>query len=117
MFYASDNTGPAHPAIMQALMAANQNYVASYGNDPLMGKVTAQIREIFEAPEAAVYLVATGTAANALILGTLANPWDTIFCHRVAHIHEDECGAPEFYTGGTKLALIAINSPERPHCR
>jgi len=106
MFFGSDNTGPAHPAIMQSVMAANQNYTPSYGADPLMQNVTAKIRDIFEAPKAAVYLVATGTAANALILGTLANPWDSIFCHRVAHIEEDECGAPEFYTGGAKLALI-----------
>ncbi|MGB0799230.1 MAG: threonine aldolase family protein, partial [Planktomarina sp.] len=47
-----------------------------------------------------------GTAANSLILATLAQPWETVFCHRVAHIHEDECNAPEFYSGGTKLTLI-----------
>ena len=58
------------------------------------------IRDVFEAPEAAVFLVATGTAANALALATLAKPWDTIFCTSVAHINEDECNAPEFFTGG-----------------
>jgi len=109
MFFGSDNTGPAHPAIMQAVVDANQNYVPSYGADPLMAEVTEKIRTIFEAPEAAVYLVATGTAANALILGTLANPWDSIYCHRVAHIEEDECGAPEFYSGGAKMTLIDGN--------
>ena len=109
MFFGSDNTGPAHPAIMQAVVDANQNYVPSYGADPLMAEVTEKIRTIFEAPKAAVYLVATGTAANALILGTLANPWDSIYCHRVAHIEEDECGAPEFYSGGAKMTLIDGN--------
>jgi threonine aldolase len=64
------------------------------------------VREVFEAPEAAVYLVATGTAANALLLATLARPWQTVFCSRVAHVHEDECGAPEFFTGGSKLTLV-----------
>jgi threonine aldolase len=71
-----------------------------------MGRVTARLREIFEAPEAAVHLVATGTAANALALACVAPPWGAIFCHREAHVAEDECGAPEFYTGGAKLVLV-----------
>ena len=70
-----------------------------------MERVTARIREVFEAPEAAVYLVATGTAANALALACLCPPWATVYCHREAHVEEDECGAPEFYTGGAKLTL------------
>ncbi|MCW8842317.1 MAG: beta-eliminating lyase-related protein, partial [Rhodobacteraceae bacterium] len=71
MFFASDNAGPAHPAIMDALVKANEGYAPPYGTDPIMDEVRAQIREIFEAPEAAVYLVATGTAANSLALATL----------------------------------------------
>ena len=73
---------------------------------PAMERVTARIREVFEAPEAAVYLVATGTAANALALACLCPPWATVYCHRNAHVEEDECGAPEFYTGGAKLTLL-----------
>ncbi|MGR3571731.1 threonine aldolase family protein [Brevirhabdus sp.] len=106
MFFASDNAGPVAPAIMDALARANDGYALPYGQDALMESVRAQLREIFEAPDAAVYLVATGTAANALILGTLADPWDAIFAHRLAHVEEDECGAPEFYTNGTKIALV-----------
>ncbi len=106
MFFASDNTGPVHPKIMNALNAANTGYAMPYGDDAMMEKVRTQIRDIFEAPEAAVYLVSTGTAANALILATLAQPWETIFCSPVAHIHEDECNAPEFFTGGSKLTLV-----------
>jgi threonine aldolase len=53
-----------------------------------------------------VYLVATGTAANALALATLAQPWDAVFCTPLAHINVDECHAPEFYTGGAKLSLV-----------
>ncbi|MBW7921772.1 MAG: low specificity L-threonine aldolase [Rubellimicrobium sp.] len=106
MNFASDNTGPAHPAIMQALVAANAGHAASYGGDDLMAQVRARVRELFEAPEAAVYLVATGTAANALSLATLAQPWETIFCARTAHVHEDEANAPEFFTGGAKLTLV-----------
>lgn len=106
MHFASDNTAPVPPQVLDALREANHGYVASYGNDPIMAQVTDQIRTIFETPEAAVYLVATGTAANVLALAAICPPWSTIFCHRNAHIEEDECGAPEFYTGGAKLTLI-----------
>jgi threonine aldolase len=106
MNFASDNTGPVHPKVMAALARANEGHAPSYGADPLMEEVRARVREIFEAPEAAVYLVATGTAANSLLLATLAQPWQTIFCSRVSHVHEDECGAPEFFTGGSKLTLV-----------
>ncbi|MDF1854458.1 beta-eliminating lyase-related protein [Pseudooceanicola sp.] len=106
MQFRSDNYGPAHPEVMQAVMDANQGYDVSYGDDAPMQQVRAQIREIFEAPEAAVYLVATGTAANALALATLARPWQSLFCTPEAHIATDECNAPEFYSGGAKLTLV-----------
>lgn len=106
MQFASDNAGPVHPDVVAALAAANHGHVASYGADPLMDAVRARIREVFDAPEAAVYLVATGTAANSLILGCLAQPWQSVFCARHAHIQEDECGAPEFFTGGAKLTMV-----------
>lgn len=105
MFLASDNNGPAHPSVMEALMRANDGYRSAYGADEEMAEVTRLIRDAFEAPEAAVYLVATGTAANVITLATLTNPWDTIFCTPMAHIHEDECNAPEFYSGA-KLTLV-----------
>ncbi len=105
MHFASDNSGPVHPEVLAALTEANQSYQMAYGADTLMNEVRDQIRGIFEAPGAAVYLVATGTAANSLALATLSNPWETVFCSPVAHIHEDECNAPEFYTGA-KLTLV-----------
>ena len=99
MSFASDNAGPVHPKVMQALVAANDGYAPAYGNDPIMDQVRALVRETFEAPEAAVYLVATGTAANSLLLATLSKPWETIFCADLSHVHEDECNAPEFFSG------------------
>jgi len=105
MHFASDNSGPVHPEVLAALAEANQGYQMAYGADTLMNEVRDQIRGVFEAPGAAVYLVATGTAANSLALATLSNPWDTVFCSPVAHIHEDECNAPEFYSGA-KLTLV-----------
>jgi threonine aldolase len=115
MFFASDNSGPVPQAVLDTLAEANAGYARGYGAEPLMDEVRQRIRDLFEAPEAAVYLVSTGTAANALALATLVEPFDTIFCSPVAHIEEDECNAPEFYTGGAKLTLAGDSdriSPE-----
>lgn len=106
MFFASDNSGPVHPEVLAALGTANEGYTMAYGADTVMEDVRNKIREIFEAPEAAVYLVATGTAANSLALATMCAPYETVFCSPVAHIQEDECNAPEFFTGGAKLTLV-----------
>ena len=106
MFFASDNASPVPQPVLDAVAKVNEGYAASYGTDVEMDEVRRLIREIFEAPEAEVYLVATGTSANVLSLATLVQPWQAICCHRNAHIAEDECGSPEFYTGGSKLNLI-----------
>lgn len=106
MNFASDNTGPVHPRVLDALIQANDSHAAPYGADPLTEEVRTRIRALFEAPEAAVELVATGTAANSLTLATLTRPWQTIFCSEVAHIQEDECNAPEFFSGGAKLTPL-----------
>lgn len=106
MFFASDNTSGAHPAVLEALTRANAGYVGGYGNDDITANATQLVRDLFEAPEAAVYFVATGSAANALGLSLICEPYQTVFCHRNSHIEEDECGAPEAFIGGGKLALI-----------
>lgn len=106
MFFASDNAGPVHPSIMDALARANDGYAMPYGADPIMDEVRERLRDIFDAPEASVYLVATGTAANSLALASHVRPYQTVFCSPVAHIHEDECNAPEFYSAGAKLTLV-----------
>lgn len=106
MQFASDNSGPVHPKIMEALSRTNSGHVGSYGADDETARAVALIREAFEAPDAGVWFVPTGTAANSLALAALTMPFDTVFCADVAHIHEDECNAPEFYTGGAKLTLV-----------
>lgn len=106
MFFASDNSGPVAPAIMAAMADANSGHSMAYGNDPWMEKAQAEIREVFEAPEAAVYLVSTGTAANALALSTLTSPFQAIYCSPLAHIVEDECNAPEFFSGGARMSPV-----------
>jgi threonine aldolase len=114
MFFASDNAGPVPQQVLDQMVSANSGYLPSYGADPQMEQVTRLIREKFEAPEAAVYLVGTGTAANALALSTLSQPWETVFCSPVSHIHEDECNAPEFYLGGGKLTLVGDSDKITP---
>ncbi len=106
MNFASDNSGPVPPQVLEALTRANAGYAMGYGGDALSASVADRIRDLFEAPDAAVYLVPTGTAANSLALALLCQPFQTVFCTPVAHIHEDECNAPEFYTGGAKLTLV-----------
>lgn len=107
MEFASDNAAGAAPEILAAVMAVNAGAAPSYGTDAAMDRVRALIRETFEAPEAEVYLVATGTAANALSLACYCPPWGVVYAHDGAHVEHDECGAPEFYIGGGKIRRIA----------
>lgn len=105
MNFASDNTAGVAPEIMQALVSGNDGFVLGYGNDDLTRSVERRIGEIFER-EVAVFLVPTGTAANALALAHVSPPWGAVFAHEEAHIMTDECGAPEFFGGGLKLVGV-----------
>ncbi|MDZ4095306.1 MAG: beta-eliminating lyase-related protein, partial [Paracoccaceae bacterium] len=78
MFFASDNGAPVPPQIMAALQAANVGYARSYGADDAMTGLRARIRTLFEAPQAEVHLVTTGTAANALSLALFTPPWGAV---------------------------------------
>ena len=102
MNFASDNTAGIAPEILQALVAGNDGFALGYGNDDITRAVERRIGEIFER-EVAVFLVPTGTAANALALAHVSPPWGAVFAHAEAHILTDECGAPEFFGGGLKL--------------
>ncbi len=103
MNFASDNTAPVAPAILDAIVKANEGFALGYGNDDWTAGVERRLAEVFE-HEVAVFLVPTGTAANALALAQVTPPWGVVFCHADSHIATDECGAPEFYGGGRKLA-------------
>jgi len=107
MNFTSDNSIGAHRKILDAIVASNVDALASYGEDPYSQAAAQKLTQIFERDEIAVFLVATGTAANALALGALCPPWGAIFCHEDAHISEDECGAPEMFTAGAKIVGIA----------
>jgi threonine aldolase len=105
MNFLSDNTASAAPEILAALSAANDKQAAPYGDDQWSRKLYEAFGMLFER-DVRVFTVATGTAANSISLASVTPPWGAIFCHREAHIECDECGAPEFYAGGAKLALL-----------
>ncbi|MEL6216906.1 MAG: beta-eliminating lyase-related protein [Pseudomonadota bacterium] len=105
MIFTSDNAAGIAPELLAAIAKASEGAAPAYGADPWSERVEALVRELFEAPEARVFLVATGTAANALALASLCPPWSAIYGHERSHIERDECGAPEFYSGA-KLTLI-----------
>src|ERR1700683_3519705 len=103
MNFASDNTAGVAPEILDAIVAANAGYALGYGNDDWTLGGERRLSEIFE-HEVAAFLVPTGTAANALALAQVTPPWGVVFCHADSHIATDECGAPEFFGDGLKLA-------------
>src|SRR5215210_6615858 len=102
MYFASDNTAGIAAPILQAIGRANTGYALGYGNDDWTKRVERRFAALFER-DVAVFLVPTGTAANALALAHLTPPWGAVLCHAEAHIATDECGAPEFFGGGIKL--------------
>ncbi len=106
MNFASDNAAGASPEILAALEAANTGAAGAYGADPITERLVGRFAALFET-DVAVFPVATGTAANALALAVLTPPFGAVFCHENAHVEEDECGAPEFYTGGAKVVGLA----------
>jgi threonine aldolase len=103
--FASDNTAGICPEAWTALTAANQGCVPSYGNDEWTRRACDLIRGVFEKPDAEVYFVFNGTAANSLALASLCQSYHSVICHDYAHVETDECGAPEFFSNGTKLLV------------
>jgi threonine aldolase len=106
MNFASDNAAAVAPEILAAIARANDGPALAYGNDAWTRRVEEKFAQLFER-DVAVFLVPTGTAANALALAHLAPPWGAVLCHAESHIATDECGAPEFFGGGLKLIGLA----------
>ena len=103
--FASDNTAGICPEVLAALEEANHAAAESYGTDQWTSRVRGLVRDLFET-DCDAYLVFNGTAANALALAQLCQPFHSVVCHDHAHIQTDECGAPEFFTRGSKLLLV-----------
>ncbi len=105
MNFLSDNAAAACPEVMAAVVAANQPTAQAYDGDDWSARLDAAFADFFGAP-CSVFAVSSGTAANALALAAMVPPYGAVVCHREAHIQVDECGAPEFYSGGAKLLLV-----------
>ena len=103
--FASDNVAGACPEVLDAVIKANEGDSTPYGNDQISTELQDKFSEIFE-KEVIIFPTASGTAANALALSTMTPSFGNIYCHKLSHINTDECGAPEFYTGGGKLVTL-----------
>ena len=108
MNFASDNVYGVDEAVIEAIAAANRDTARSYGADDYSSRAENMLKDIFEC-DLRAFLVATGTAANALSLSAICPPYGAVLCHAGAHVMIDECGAPEFYTAGAKL--MGIHDP------
>lgn len=108
MFFASDNWAGAHSTINERLMNETTRFAAAYGNSDLDRAIEARFNDIFE-KEVAVFFVATGTAANSLALSNFAKPGGVVFAHADAHVIEDECGAPDFFS---RMRIAPVEGPE-----
>jgi threonine aldolase len=105
MKFFSDNAAAVHPKVMEAVASANR-HDAPYDGDAWSQRLNDRFSELFDKPVEVMW-VSTGTAANALALAALCPPHKGIICHEMAHIEQDECGAPGFYTHGAKLMLTS----------
>ena len=105
MNFCSDNVTGVAPEILAALVAVNEGAAMPYGDDECSQRLEAKFSQLFETA-VTVFPVATGSAANSLALSVITPPFGAIYCHAESHINADECGAPEFYTGGAKLVTL-----------
>jgi threonine aldolase len=104
--FASDNYAGICPEAWAALEEANRDHAVSYGDDSWTARAADLIREVFET-DCEVFFVFNGTAANSLALASLCQSYHSILCHETAHVETDECGAPEFFSNGTKVLQVS----------
>jgi threonine aldolase len=102
--FASDNYSGICPEAWAAMEAANQGHVSSYGDDPWTAAAADAFRELFET-ECEIFFAFNGTAANSLVLASLCQSYHAVICAQSAHVQTDECGAPEFFSNGSKLLV------------
>ena len=101
--FRSDNAAGVAPEIMSAIEPANTGTALAYGADDWTSALRDKVREVFEHPDAEVFPVISGTAANALALAALCPPWGAVLCHETAHILQSECGATSMFGGGAVM--------------
>jgi threonine aldolase len=103
--FGSDNYAGICPEAWQAMLEANVDHVPAYGDDPWTQQASDLIRNLFQI-DCDIYFVFNGTAANSLALATLCQSYHSVLCHETSHVETDECGAPEFFSNGTKILLL-----------
>src|SRR6202046_4891009 len=107
--FASDNYAGICPEALEALTAANNSgHEPAYGDDSWTNQVCDRLRDLFET-DCEVFFVFNGTAANSLALASLCQSYHSVICSDSAHVETDECGAPEFFSNGSKL-LVATSA-------
>lgn len=106
--FASDNSAGIAPEAWAALAQANSGCAPSYGDDEWTDRAKTLLREIF-ATDCEVFFVFNGTAANALSLAHACRSYQSVLCHALSHVDTDECGAPEFFSGGGKV--LPVDAP------
>ncbi|MGQ1889814.1 threonine aldolase family protein [Thermophagus sp. OGC60D27] len=106
--FASDNNSGVHPEVMRALFEVNQEHAIGYGGDEVTARTEKRFQEIFGG-DAKVFFVYNGTGANVIALQAMTQPFNSIICADTAHIHVDECGAPEKHTG---CKLLTLETPD-----
>ena len=104
--FASDNYSGVCPEAWDAMTRANQGHVPAYGDDEWTAKAADLLRDLFEV-NCEVFFAFNGTAANALALSAMCQSYHSILCHELAHAETDECGAPEFFSNGSKLLVVS----------
>jgi len=107
--FRSDNESPASPAIIEALLEANRGTAWAYAEDQWSDRLDQDFSDLFGTSTTALP-VSTGTVANSIALSSVTPPWGQVYCHRNAHILNDECGAPEFFGNG--LRLVPVDGPD-----
>jgi len=102
----SDNTATACPEILAAIQDVNRGRAKAYGDDDWTRRIDQALGTYF-GTEVKAFVVVTGTAANSLSLATLSPPYGAVYAHEEAHIVNDECGAPEFFSNGARLVIVS----------
>lgn len=105
--FASDNYAGICPEAWAAMAEANQGHATAYGDDPWTQAASDAFRELFGKSDAEVFFAFNGTAANSLALASLCQSYHSVICASSAHVETDECGAPEFFSNGSKLLIAA----------
>lgn len=107
MDFGSENTSPVHPAYVKAVVDANAGYATNFEAERWTEHALESLKRFFETDELSIFIVSTGTAANAIAIGAMVPPYGSVLCHWDAHTITDECGAPEMFSAGARQITLA----------